>query len=88
MVLLRDRRAEQRENAVAGGLHHATVVALDGVGHQLERRVDDRTCFFRVEILLKFGGALDICEQRRDRLAFAGETFRSGSLGYPNRRIT
>ena len=32
---MRDRRAEQREDAVAGGLHDVAVVAMDRVDHQL-----------------------------------------------------
>ena len=52
MILVRDRRAEQREDAVAGRLHDVTVVAMHGVDHQLERRIDDRARLFRVEVLL------------------------------------
>ena len=37
---MRDRRAEQREDAVAGRLHHVAVVAMHRVDHQLERRID------------------------------------------------
>ena len=37
MVLIRDRRAKQCEDAVAGGLHHVTVVAMDRVDHQRAR---------------------------------------------------
>ena len=35
MVLVGDRRAEQREDAVAGGLHDVAVVAMDRIDHQL-----------------------------------------------------
>src|SRR5229473_7045331 len=41
MVLVRDRGTEQGEDAVAGRLHDVTVVAMDRLHHQLERRVDD-----------------------------------------------
>ena len=34
MVLAGDRRAEQREDAVAGGLHHVALVAMHRVDHQ------------------------------------------------------
>ena len=71
MVLVRDRRAEQREDPVAGGLHDVAVVAMHRVDHQLQRRIDDRARFFGVEVLLQLGRALDVGEQRRDRLALA-----------------
>ncbi len=71
MVLVRDRRAEQREDAVAGGLHDVAVVAMDRVDHQLQRRIDDRARRLRVEVLHQFRRALDVGEQRGDRLALA-----------------
>ena len=76
MVLVRDRRAEQREDAVAGALHDVAVVAAHRVDHQLERRVDNRARFFGIEILFELGRALDVREQRGDRLALAFEIFR------------
>jgi uncharacterized protein len=42
MVLVRDRRAEQRENAIAGGLYDVAIVAMDSINHQLQRRIDNR----------------------------------------------
>jgi len=35
MVLMRQRRPEQRENAITRGLHDVPVVAMDRVDHQL-----------------------------------------------------
>ena len=52
MVLVGDRRAEQREDAVAGGLHDVAVVAMHRLHHQLERRIDDCARFFGVKILI------------------------------------
>ena len=52
MVLVRDRRAEQREDPVAGDLHDVAIVAVDRVDHQLECRIDNRARFFGIEILL------------------------------------
>src|SRR5712692_6397158 len=71
MVLVSDRRAEQRENPIASGLHHVTVVAMRRVDHQLERRIDDGTRLLRIEVTHQFGRALDVGKQRGDRLAFA-----------------
>ena len=86
MVLVRDRRAEQREDAVAGRLHDVAVVAMDRVDHQLERRIDDRARLLGVEVLHQLGRALDVGEQRGDRLALAVEFFGVGCLAYANRR--
>ena len=68
---MRDRRAEQREDAVAGRLHDVAVVAMDRVDHQLQRRIDDRARLLGVEVLHQLHRALDVGEQRRDRLALA-----------------
>jgi hypothetical protein len=40
MILVRDWCAEQREDAVAGRLHHVPVVAPHRTDHQLQRRID------------------------------------------------
>src|SRR6266851_4024498 len=69
MVLVRDRRAEQSENAVASGLHDVTVVAMRRVDHQLERRINDGARLLGVEVAHQLGRTLDVREQRRDRLA-------------------
>ena len=83
MVLVRDRRAEQREDAVAGRLHDMAVIAAHRVDHQLQGRIDDRARFFGIEILLKPGRVDDVDEQRGDELALAFGTsvasFSSGS---------
>jgi hypothetical protein len=42
MILMGDRRSEQRENAIAGGLHDIAVVAMRGVHHEFKRWIDDR----------------------------------------------
>jgi hypothetical protein len=33
MVLVRYRRTEEDENAIAGGLHNIAIVMMDGVNH-------------------------------------------------------
>jgi hypothetical protein len=71
-----DRRAEQREDSITGRLHYVAVVAMRGVDHQLERRVDDCARLFGVEVLRQLGRALDISKQRCDRLALALERCR------------
>ncbi len=81
-----DRRAEQGENSVARRLYDVTVVAMDRVHHQVQRRVDNRTRLLRVEVRHQLGRALDIREQRRDRLALAlGDGLRIGCHGNADR---
>ena len=87
MVLVRDRCAKQREDAIAGALHDVTVIPAHRIDHQLQRRIDNRARFLRIEILFKLGRSLDVGEQRRDRLALAFEIFRGRRLGHSNRRI-
>ena len=81
---MRDGRAEQCEDAVAGALHHVAVVAMHRFDHQLQRRIDNRARLFGIEILLELGRAFDVREQRRHRLALALEIFSGGSVGYSN----
>jgi len=65
------------------------VVAMRRVDHQLQRRVDDRAGLLRVEVLHQLGRALDIREQRRDRLALAlGRRQIRRDLADANRRIS
>jgi hypothetical protein len=51
MILVCNRRTEQCENPGADGLHDIAVVMMHRVDHQLERRVDDRARFLRIEVL-------------------------------------
>ena len=45
MVLVGERSAEHREDAVAGRLHDVAVVAMDRSDHQLEGGIDDGASF-------------------------------------------
>jgi hypothetical protein len=51
VILVRDGCAEDRENAVAGGLHDIAVVPMRRIHHDFKRRIDDRSRLFGVEIL-------------------------------------
>ena len=77
MVLVSDRRAEQREDAVAGRLHHVALVAAHRLDHDAERRVNDVARLLRVEVFHQLRRALEVGEQRRHRLAFAVENRRT-----------
>jgi hypothetical protein len=77
VILVRDRRAKQCEDAVPRGLCHIALVAMNGVHHQFERRIDDRSRLLGVEVLHQIHRALDVREQCSDRLALAFGDFRS-----------
>jgi hypothetical protein len=49
MILICDRRAEQREDTVAGRAHQVALVAADRVTHNPKQRLDNRPPLFRVE---------------------------------------
>jgi hypothetical protein len=48
MILVRDRRAEQGEDAISGGLYDIAVVAMGGVDHERQRRIHDHACLLGV----------------------------------------
>jgi hypothetical protein len=50
MVLMRDRRPEQRHDAVAQHLVDRPFVAMHRCHHALEHRVEELTCFLGVAI--------------------------------------
>jgi hypothetical protein len=51
MVLVREWRAKQRENAIAGGLHDVTAVTSYGFDHQIQCRINNSACRLGVEVL-------------------------------------
>ena len=71
MVLVRDGRAEQGENPVAGGLRDIAAVAMHRRHHKLQHRVDDRARLLGIEIAHQLSRALDVGEQRGDGLTLA-----------------
>jgi hypothetical protein len=80
MVLVRDRRAEHGENAVAGRLRYVAAVAMHRRHHKLQHRVDDRARFFGIEIAHQLRRALDVGKQRGYGLALAVERSRKAGL--------
>ena len=46
---------------------------MRSIDHQFQRRIDNRPRFFGIEVLFQFSGALDVREQRGDRLPLAVE---------------
>jgi hypothetical protein len=87
VVLVGQRRPEQRHDPVAHHLVDRALVAVDGLHHQLEDGVEDLASLFRVTIRQQFHRALQIGEQHGDLLAltlhrsFGGENALGEVLG-------
>jgi hypothetical protein len=62
MILMSDRSAEQRENAVSRRLRHIALVAMNGVHHQFGRRIDDSPRLFGIEVLHQVHRPFDVGE--------------------------
>ena len=77
VILVRDRRAEQRHDPVAGELVDEALEALDPIREDLEEAVHDLRPRFRVELLRQLHRAFHVGEQHGDLLALAFE----GGLG-------
>ena len=73
VVLMRDRRAEQRHDAVAKDPVDGTLVTVDAVHHHAERRIQNAPGVLRVGVLDQRERALDVGEQHGDLLALALE---------------
>jgi len=87
MVLMGNRRSEHRKNAVTGQLHYVTVVAMYSAHHKVQYRVDNGAGLLRVELTDKLHRALNVGEERGDRLALAldgvgRQAFNAGSNSY------
>jgi hypothetical protein len=84
MVFMGEGSPEEGKDAVAGGLHDEALIAMDGVHHELEGRIDKTPGRFGIEVFNQRGGVLDIGKERGDRLALTiGSTarFQRGLLG-------
>ena len=73
VVFVRNRCAEQGEDAVAGGLRDVAAVALHRLDHQPECRIDNSAGLFRIEVLDKIHRALDVGKECGNRFALALE---------------
>jgi hypothetical protein len=71
VVLVRDRGAEERHDAVAEELVDRALVTVDRLEHDLERPVDDRVDVFGIEPLGHRREAGDVGEHDRHLLALA-----------------
>ena len=73
VVLVRDRRAEQRHDAVAGELVHRALEAVNAVAEDREEAIHDRPPQLRVGLLGQIHRADHVGEQDRDLLALTIE---------------
>ena len=71
MVLVGQRRAEQRHDAVAHDLVDGALVAVHGRHHALEHRVEELPGLLGIAVGQQFHRALEVGKQHRDLLALA-----------------
>jgi hypothetical protein len=76
MVLVCDRRAEERHDAVTGELGDGPLEAMDPFGKQRGEPLHDAVEHLRVELLGEFHRPLHVGEEHGDLLAFALESGR------------
>ena len=73
VILVGDRRAEERHDAVAHHLVHRALVAVDGLHHPLEDGVEELARLLGVAVGEQLHGALEVGEEDGDLLALALE---------------
>ena len=73
MILVRDRRAEERHDAVAGVLVDGALEAVHAVREDLEESLEDRVPLLGSDLLGELHRALHVGEQHRHLLALAFE---------------
>src|SRR5215510_7826138 len=84
MIFMGNRRTEQGKDAVTQSLSHIPLIAMHGVHHEVQRRINDRSGFFGIEAFNESGGAFEVSKERGDRLALAIRTaarFQGSLLG-------
>jgi hypothetical protein len=73
VILVRDRRAEERHDAVAGVLVDGAFEAVHAVGEDLEEALEDAMPRLGIELLGELRRALHVGEEHGDLLALAFE---------------
>ena len=71
MVLMGDRRPKQRHDAVAHDLVHGALVAVHGVHHALQHRVEELARLLGIAVGQQLHRAFEVGKQHRDLLALA-----------------
>jgi len=78
VVLVRQRRAEQRHDAVAHDLVDGALVAVNGLHHVLKHGIEQLARLLRVTVGEQLHRALQIGEEDRDLLPLALESCLGG----------
>src|SRR5262249_27931045 len=71
MIFMGDWSPKQGKDAIAQRLRNIPLIAMHGVHHHLQGRINDRSGFFGIKSFDERGGALEIRKQSRDRFALA-----------------
>src|SRR5437867_2925439 len=71
MVFVGDGGTKEGKDAIAGGLSHIALVAMDRVHHELQGGIDQAAGVFGVEVFDERHRALDVGKEGGDGLAFA-----------------
>src|SRR5256712_3092447 len=74
VVLVSEGRAEERHDPIAHDLVLRALVAVDGLHHSLEQRIEDLARLLGIAVGEELHRALHISEQHRDLLALALES--------------
>ena len=73
MILMGDRRAEERHDPVAHNPVHGALVAVDRLDHAFEHRVEELLRILGVAVSKQLHRTLDVGEQHGDLLALTLE---------------
>ena len=89
MILVGERRTEQRHDAVAHHLVDRALVVMDRLHHAFEHRIEDLARLLGIAVGEQFHRALEVGEQDRDLLALAlqGTAGRQNLLGQIGGRV-
>jgi hypothetical protein len=71
VILVRDRRAEDRHEAVAHGVTDGPLVVVDGIHHELEDWIEDGLRLLGIAVSDELGRALQVRKEHRHMLALA-----------------
>ena len=78
MILVGDRGAEHRHQAVAHQAADGPLVAVDGAHHPLDGAVEQALGVLGIAVADQLGRADDVGEQDGDLLALAGKSIAAG----------
>jgi hypothetical protein len=74
VILVGERGAEERHDPIAHDLVHRPLIAVDGLHHVFEHRVQELAGLLGIAVSQQFHRALEVGEQNSDLLALALES--------------